>query len=280
MTEHPGIDAPAVDVGLFCPNLSMAAGSFLDLSAEQLIELCSSSIHLQGIGLRVTGEQAVERSRWQEVRSVVEAKGIAITDVEVYRIGSPLGRQFESVDALIEMAAAIGARNILVVGDVEDRDFIKGELQRIVDVARDHGVGVGLEYMAWTMPHSIDTARYLAQATGCRLVVDVLHHTRIGASVEDLAGIVSDGVLGWVQICDAADVPPLNRTSLIQEARHGRLLPGHGALPLADLLAVIPGDTTFSIEVQSDELLKLDPLARMQALTTSAYEVLRKTFSP
>jgi sugar phosphate isomerase/epimerase len=258
----------------------MAAGSFLDLSAEQLIEVCSSSIHLQGIGLRVTGEQAVDRSRWEELRSVVEAQEIAINDVEVYRIGSPLGPYFESVDALIEMAAAIGAQNILVVGDVDDRDLVEVELQRIVNVARDHGVGVGLEYMAWTMPHSVDTARYLAQVTGCHLVVDVLHHTRIGASVEDLARIVADGVLGWVQICDASGAPPLNRTTLIQEARHGRLLPGHGALPLADLLSVIPADTTFSIEVQSDELLKLDPLARMQALTTSTYEVLRKTFSP
>ena len=257
----------------------MAAGSFLDLSAEELIELCSSSSHLQGIGLRVTGEQAVDRSRWEELRRVVEAKGLVVNDAEVYRIGSPLGSQFDSVDALIEMAAAIGAQNILVVGDVNDGEVVEDELRRIVDVARDHGVGVGLEYMAWTMPHSADMARRLAQATGCRLVVDVLHHTRIGASVEDLAQIVADGVLGWVQICDAPEASPLNRTSLIQEARHGRLLPGHGVLPLADLLSVIPADTTFSIEVQSDELLQLDPHDRMLALTASAYEVLQKVFS-
>jgi hypothetical protein len=90
---------------------------------------------------------------------------------------------------------------------------------------------------------------------------------------------VADGVLGWVQICDASGAPPLNRTSLIHEARHGRLLTGHGALPLADLLSVIPADATFSIEVQSDELLQLDPHDRLQALTTSAYEVLQKAFS-
>lgn len=257
----------------------MAAGSFLDLSAEQLIELCSSSTHIQGIGLRVTGEQAVDRSRWEELRSVVDSKGLVINDVEVYRIGSPIGSPFESVDALIEMAAAIGARNILVVGDVDNDDVVESELRRIVNVARDFEVGVGLEYMEWTTPHSVDKARFFAEATGCRLVVDVLHHTRIGASVEDLARIVADGALGWVQICDASDAPPLNRASLIQEARHGRLLPGHGTLPLMDLLSVIPADTTFSIEVQSDELLQLNPLERMQSLTTSANEVLQKAFS-
>lgn len=267
------------DSSLFEPRLSMAAGSFLDLTAEKMIEVCRGTDDLGSFGLRVSGEHHFDRGRWAEMRAIIDASGLQLFDVEVHRIGSAPSPHIESVDELVQLAAALGAQNILVVGDTPNRDVVEHEVRRVVEVAADHGVGVGLEYMAWTTPHSVDEARYLAEVTGCSLVVDLLHHTRLGATVEDVSSIVADGVLGWVQICDAGDVVPRGTEALIHEARHARRPPGSGGLALDDLLAVVPASTTFSIEVQSDELLACDAVERAQLLTSTARAVLLRAFS-
>lgn len=271
--------APAMGGVPVEPVLSMAAGSFLDVSAEEFIDVCATTEHLQGFGLRVSGEHHLDRGRCNELRKSIAARGRSVFDVEVHRIGASTGSRIDSVDTLIEMAASIGAKNVLVVGDIQDRDAVEGELRRIVRVAADHDVGVGLEYMAWTMPHSLHDARHLAEVTGCRLVVDALHHTRLGFTVDDLQTIIADGLLGWVQICDARSAIPESVEALIHEARHDRLIPGRGALPIEELLSVVPASTTISIEVQSDELLAVDPRERARQLVQSSREVLRNSLS-
>lgn len=275
-TSSPGQES---DNAAHEPALVMAAGSFLDLNCEELHEVCLGVKHLSGFGLRVSGEHNVKKDRWAEWGAAVKANGLKVFDVEVYRIGSELGPHIASVEELIHLAAVIGAENILVVGDSRDRDVVEQELRRIVSIATDAGVGVGLEYMAWTMPQTLDDARYLAEVTGCRLVVDVLHHSRLGATADDLALIVEAGVLGWVQVCDVLGSTPTDTAALIDEARHKRVVPGQGILPLRELLAVVPSSTTFSIEVQSDDLLRVDPKERVLLLANAAREVLGATFS-
>jgi hypothetical protein len=41
---------------------------------------------------------------------------------------------------------------------------------------------------------------------------------------------------------------PTDTPALIREARTGRLLPGEGVLPLADLVAALPPDVPLAIE--------------------------------
>lgn len=257
------------------PFLTMAAGSFLDLSAEDLLDVCAATDGLRGFGLRLTGEHHLDPDQRIALGAAAAAQDLLIFDVEVLRIGSDLGPHVSSMEELVEAAAALRARHVLVVADTKDRVLLRRDLERVVSVAGEHGVVVGLEYMAWTTPSFVEEARALADATGCRLVVDLLHHTRIGATAADLARIVADGTLGWVQICDAG--PPTEQ--LVHEARHGRRVPGRGLLPLADLLAVVPPTTAFSIEVQSDELRSIEPRERARMLTSAADAVLRDFLS-
>jgi hypothetical protein len=58
------------------------------------------------------------------------------------------------------------------------------------------------------------------------------------------------------------------------EARHGRLTPGTGILPLRALLARVPAAVTISVEVQSDDLLALSPGERARLLHDAATAVL------
>src|SRR5262249_58372010 len=61
---------------------------------------------------------------------------------------------------------------------------------------------------------------------------------------------VDRALLGYVRICAAGpDMPgPTDTPALIREARTGRLLPGEGVLPLAELVAALPPDTPLAIE--------------------------------
>lgn len=274
VTDDPRTDPHPPDArkDLF---LTMAAGSFLDLSAAELLRVCATVDGLRGFGLRLTGEHHLDPDQWAALGAMAAARRLEIFDVEVLRIGSELGPYISSVEELIEAAAILRARHVLVVADIKDRDLLRRELAHVVSIAAEHGIVVGLEYMAWTTPSFVDEARSLAEATGCRLVVDLLHHTRIGATAADLARIVADGSLGWVQICDAG--PPTDQ--LIHEARHRRRAPGQGVLPLAGLLAVVPPTTSFSIEVQSDELRSVEPVERARLLTLCADAVLSSAFS-
>lgn len=257
------------------PKLTMAAGSFLDLNAEDMVRACASVDALSGLGLRLSGEHHLDRARWAEFAASVTAVGLEVFDLEVHRIGSSPGPHLATADDLVAAAAAIGARHVLVVADVAERDLVEQELARIVAAATERGIGVGLEYMAWTTPSFVEDARYLADATGCTVVVDVLHHTRIGATADDIRRIVHDGRLGWVQICDAGR--PVEQ--LVHEARHLRRPPGTGQLPLEDLLSAVPSSTTFSIEVQSDDLASVEPETRAHLLTAASRSVLERVFS-
>lgn len=253
----------------------MAAGSFLDLDAEDMVRVCAGVDGLSGFGLRLSGEHHLDPDRWAVFSAGVNAAGLEVFDLEVHRIGSPPGPFIATADDLVGAAAAIGARQVLVVADVADRDLVERELARIVGAATERGIGVGLEYMAWTMPSFVDDARYLAHATGCTVVVDVLHHSRIGATAADILRIVQDGTLGWVQMCDAGE----RSEPLVHEARHLRMPPGSGRLPLEELLSAVPPSTTFSIEVQSDELSAVEPETRARLLMSASRSVLGRVFS-
>jgi len=185
----------------------------------------------------------------------------------VHRIGTD-----SDPTELFETAAALGATAVLVVSDLADLAATTSELERLVLHADRLGLAVGLEYMAWTTPSTAGDALAVARRTGCRLVVDVLHHHRTGAGAAALREIVDAGVLGWLQLCDA---PAAAADDLLYEARHDRLPPGHGELPLAALLGELPADVTISVEVQSDHLAGAhDALARARLLHTRAVRAL------
>lgn len=237
--------------------LSLAAGSMLDVSGAELAA-CAASAGFSSVGARLSGPHGdlVEPGTLGDVR---------IHDAEVFRIGAG-GRP----EPLIEAAALAGAAHLLVVSDVDEA----ATLSALADVSRRcHAAGLvpALEYMAWTCPAHPSHAAAMAAETGCVVVVDVLHHRRVGADADALADIVRRGVFGWLQLCDAPRSAP---TDLVHEARHGRRPPGLGDLDVGDLLSAVPGGATVSIEVQSDELLLVAPPDRSALLHRQATQAL------
>lgn len=227
--------------------LILAAGSLLDQPADAVLDAAATA-GFDGVGLRLSGEHAVADPARLGARAA--SLGLAIHDVEVYRIdGSAVNPEL-----LLDAAATAGADAVLVVSDLPDRAMTVDALGALLGECGARGLRLGLEYMAWTLPPDPLTAIAIADEVGCELVVDLLHHLRVGAAVAELEAIVASGRLGWLQVCDAPAVAPAGRDALIHEARHGRLLPGTGELDLAPLLARVPSDLVISVEVQSDAL--------------------------
>lgn len=231
--------------------LALAAGSLLDADAPAAVDAAAAA-GFDAVGLRLSAEHAVADLGALRVR--LDAAGIELHDVEVHRIGTD---EPGDAERLVTAAHAAGARHLLVVSDLVDPTRTIDELARLAEVAAAADLTVAVEYMAWTTPADPHTAIEVARATGTVVVVDVLHHARVGAGATELAAIVEAGVLGWLQLCDApfaAPGEPPGVGRLLHEARHDRLPPGTGELPLGALLAALPADTTVSVEVQSDGL--------------------------
>jgi sugar phosphate isomerase/epimerase len=245
--------------------LVLAAGSMLDVGAAELFAAAARA-GFDGVGVRVTGPHAP--GRIDEWRDAASNAGIDVHDAEVHRIGAG------PADETVATVAELGIDRLLVVSDLAGLDETTRELEQVVARAARHGVAVALEYMAWTTPSNPADAVAMAERTGCTIVVDLLHHVRVGAGVDELTAIVESGRLGWVQLCDGPALGPSTSDGLVHEARHARLAPGEGELPLERLLHHIPASTVISVEVQSDALLTVDPLERARRLYASSTAVL------
>lgn len=246
--------------------LVLAAGSMLDCDADMMIDIAAGA-GFEWVGLRLSGEHGVIDPAASRRRA--HRLGVSVHDSEVHRIGQVGSDPIDLLDA----SASVGAAAVLVVSDLADRQHTVDEVGRLVEECRSRSMLLGLEYMAWTNPSTPAEAVEMAHQTGCVVVVDVLHHHRLGAGVAELEMIVQSGTLGWVQICDAP-VTPRRGVDLVHEARHGRLPPGSGDLPLTEMLECLPDDATISIEVQSDDLGTIAPIDRAALLHDATHAAL------
>lgn len=248
-------------------SVCLAAGSLLDADPFVLADAAARA-GFDGIGLRLSHDHALDGPGLRRLARHVHDLGLRVHDVEVHRISD----DSTDVGPLVDAAAALGAGSLLVVSDLADnpsgREHTVHRLGAVAERCRAAGLVAAIEYMAWTTPRRSIDAVEMATATGSVVVVDLLHHTRLGEGTDELRRVVASGRLGWVQVCDAPATAPAD---LIDEARHHRLPPGDGRLPIDDLLAEVPHDVVRSVEVQSDRLTaQLAPAERAVLLYAAA----------
>jgi sugar phosphate isomerase/epimerase len=98
------------------------------------------------------------------------------------------------------------------------------------------------------------------------ILIDNLHLSRSGGTPADVAAL-DLSLMPYIQIADAPAGRPESFESLLDEAINGRLCPGEGGLPIAELLTVVP-DVPISFEVRSKFLREnfTDPVERARHL--------------
>lgn len=262
--------------------LSLAAGTVLDAGPERSIAAAAAA-GFDAVGLRFTTPPSPADLR-RLSRSLADG-GLAVLDVEVVRLGGDPAVGVP-VDVLVDAARALDAALLLVVSDLDDDERTAEELHAVCDRLGAGRLRAVLEPMAFTGVTTLEhAAAVIARADppgrpgrpgrpGVRLLVDALHLARVGQEPADAAAHA--GQVGCLQLCDAPAAPPPGGVAgLAREARHDRLLPGDGALPLVDLVRALPG-VPVSVEVQSDRLAATtSPEERARLAHDAAAAVLR-----
>ena len=202
----------------------------------------------------------------REVKRRVDDTGIVALDIEPI-IPSDGGDDY--AEKLIDAAAALGIGNILFTSRLKDQSETTARYAECCDMAAPHGIRVVCEFLPIFPLNSLPMAKEIV-ATANRpnggILVDNLHLSRSGGSVDDVAGL-DRSLMPYVQIADAPAARPESFEALLDEAINGRLCPGEGALPIAELLAAVP-DVPISFEVRSKYLREnfTDPVERARHL--------------
>ena len=228
------------------------------------------------VGLRVApvtrGEQAWPVSPGSPMLAETMRRcggtGLFVLDVEAIPLRP--GSDLAGCERVLETAAVLGARYLNVICDDPDTGRFADLLAELVRLARPYRVRPVIEFTAWRPIRTLAGAVTIARGSdGAGLLLDTLHIQRCGVTAGELAA-VDPALLGYLQLCDAPARPPrgirlpaqLPRgqdvgtgdgagDDAVLEARTGRLLPGEGELPLAELLGVLPDSLPVSAEAPS-----------------------------
>lgn len=255
--------------------LSLAAGTLRDVTRQEAIAAAARA-GFAGVGLRLDLEPP-DPTELKQLTGRLDAEGCVALDIEVVRLSPFWSLELES--RLVEQAAALAARHLLVVSDDPDPSRTIDGLGRVSRRCREAGLSAVLEFMRFTHPSTLAEAARIAAAVGPDLggvLVDALHLARTGSQPSELDEH-APGLFPYAQICDAPlQAPPGDSSALVEEARHRRLLPGQGGLPLAELLSSLPPGIPLSVEVQSDELERTLPaLERARRCHAAAVDLCR-----
>lgn len=202
------------------------------------------------------------------LKALLAAEGVGVNDIEFVEL-TP-GLDIAALLPLLEAGAELGAASLTVSGDDAQFSRLIDHYGQLCGLAAGFGLRVDLEFMRWRAVGNLAQARYIVEGAGQAnggILVDALHLFRSGGDVAMLAE-VDPRWLRAVQLCDAPlQAPP--EAGIIREAREGRLPPGQGQLPLADLLAAMPKGVGVSVEMPYGALGSVERLALAYRATQS-----------
>ena len=153
--------------------------------------------------------------------------------------------------AVLDAGHSLGARFVLTLGYDTDEARLTDHFAWLCSAAAERGLRPGLEFMKYSAVQTLSAAVRIVRAAGhpagC-VLVDALHLQRSGGSAAELAGVEPE-LLPYGQLCDGPLNPvwPPDDQARI-ESRSGRLLPGDGEFPLAELIAALPANGALSVE--------------------------------
>ncbi len=159
------------------------------------------------------------------------------------------GLDIAAMEPVIDLMAELGAPVLNAVAIEQDRPRALAQFAAFAEMGAARGQRATLEFMPLMWPATLGEAISFVRACGAAnagLLLDAMHVYRSGATTADLAAI-DPALVGHIQACD---VPmPAQTDNYGEEARHERLVPGEGDLPLADFLRALPRDITVGIEL-------------------------------
>jgi sugar phosphate isomerase/epimerase len=194
--------------------------------------------------------------------ALVRATNAALADCGV-RLGQAEGFlimpgvEIADSEAVLDVMTGLGTPAVNAVVIEPDRQRALDQFSRLADMAAARSQVAMVEFMPMTSPGNLaETLEFIAAsgAANGRVMLDAMHFYRSGSQTSELAGIDLSRI-GYVQLCDvpmrqaAAAMTPEAAQAYGEEARHHRLCPGEGDLPLGEFLAALPRELTVGLEV-------------------------------
>jgi sugar phosphate isomerase/epimerase len=188
----------------------------------------------------------------REMIAAMSDRGVSISLGEglTVRPGGDVRHYANDLDVMCEL----GVRRINTVSMDPDLDRSFDQFAVLAGMAAERGVETTIELAPGLTVADLQTALAAVRHVGrpdFRLLVDTMHLVRSGSGPADIAALDPD-LIGYVQICDA---PRKARFSTyFEEAMFERMAPGTGELGLTDLVAALPHDRVFALEVPQRSL--------------------------
>jgi sugar phosphate isomerase/epimerase len=252
--------------------ISLAHLTVLDTTPPELVTVAAAA-GFRTIGIRLCATPSVGVPPYdalsdgpvlRETLQRLADTGVSVLDTEFLRFEPD--QPVAIPEGFLEVSARLGAENVLVMSAEPDEARTLDRFCDLCDRAAAYGLHVCLEFAIYTGVRTLAHAAKMvakAERPNASVLIDALHFSRSGGLPAHIAG-VDPALFRYAQICDAsADMPgPSDTPALVREARTGRLLPGEGALPLADLVAALPPDLPLAIEAPCRETAALPALER------------------
>ena len=212
------------------------------------------------------GGMWVDRETWsaattRAIKAQLRDAGLQLLDLEVaWIMPGPLDPWLVE---LVEIAAELGAPNLLCVSSDPDRGATTAKLQALVDRAAGTGVRINLEFGLFTEVKTIAAAADIVGAVDGAakgLLCDTLHWSRSGGTGDAVRAVPRDW-FGYAQLCDAPAEPPdlSDMQAIVDDAINRRVAMGHGGLPIAEMVDALPHGLPVAIEERSETLRSAFP---------------------
>ena len=240
---------------------SLAHLTALALNPVQLVEVAARAAY-RYVGLRLNRVTPAEplyplmtdRALMREMKARLSDTGVEVLDIELARM-DPV-HDAESYLPLLEAGVELGARHVITQLPDPDRMRATDRFAAICDLAAPIGLGIDLEFPSWTdTPNLSEAARVLRTVNrpNAGILVDMLHFDRSNSSTADLRTLPRRW-FRFAHVCDAPAEKPTSTEGLIHTARSERLFPGDGGIDVRGILASLPQDIPYALEIPGDTL--------------------------
>jgi len=190
----------------------------------------------------------------REMKAAMADTGVKIGLAEGFRASA--NEDIRACAADLDLFAELGALRLNAICMEDDLAMAKDKLAVLAEMAGARGMMFTIEFFPPTGITSLGAALEVIGHIGkgkARLLLDTMHLFRTGGTVAQIAALDPD-LIGYVQLSDSRLAPW--DEAYMQTAMFARDVPGEGELPLRDLIAVLPGDVTISLEVPQLEALR------------------------
>lgn len=240
--------------------LSLAHLTFLDLPPPALIHLAAEA-GFTSVGLRLIavtdttpgyplmGDAAMMR----ETLNAMQATGVVVNDIEFVRLTPEFDPH--AFEPFLASGEALGAKHIVTAPYDPDLERLTDNLSAFSDIAKPHKLSPVLEFFPWTNVPDFTGALDIVEKTGnpsIGVLLDTLHFDRSSSDPGDIAKAGTER-LPFIHLCDALTAPPYSEADLLHVARAARMIPGHGQIPLRQILSRLREDIPIALEIPMED---------------------------